>query len=82
MDTVRGTEYCTTIGWQADPTGRYRLRWHDGTNWTADVSDGSAVQSDRLPLSFVSPLSVGARFLQTTLPFVMVLVLMLLALQK
>lgn len=29
-------------GWHDDPTGRYQLRYHNGADWTADVSnDGS-----------------------------------------
>lgn len=28
-------------GWSTDPAGRYRLRWHDGTAWTDQVSDDS-----------------------------------------
>lgn len=27
-------------GWYADPLGRFELRYHNGTTWTADVSTG------------------------------------------
>src|SRR5689334_18025612 len=30
--------------WQPDPYGRYAQRWHDGTNWTANVTDASGAQ--------------------------------------
>lgn len=29
-----------TTGWQPDPTGRHEFRYHNGSAWTADVSDG------------------------------------------
>lgn len=33
-------------GWQADPFGRHELRYHDGTAWTAHVSDGGVTSTD------------------------------------
>ena len=27
-------------GWYQDPSGRFPLRWHDGTQWTPQVMDG------------------------------------------
>lgn len=33
-------------GWQADPFGRHELRYHDGSAWTAHVSDAGVTGSD------------------------------------
>ena len=33
-------------GWQADPFGRHELRYHDGTAWTAHVSDNGVTSTD------------------------------------
>jgi hypothetical protein len=36
--------------WRDDPTGRYRRRWWDGTQWTEHVADDEGrVGTDRLP---------------------------------
>jgi Protein of unknown function (DUF2510) len=34
------------IGWNPDPTGRYPLRWFDGTGWTAQIFDGENMGND------------------------------------
>ena len=31
--------------WHPDPTGRFRLRWWDGSRWTDGVSDGATTSS-------------------------------------
>lgn len=36
-------------GWYADPAGRHRFRFWDGSSWTPGVSDGSAVGEEPLP---------------------------------
>lgn len=41
-------------GWRADPTGRHKLRYWNGTSWTDDVSDGGGVASSD-PLTTASP---------------------------
>jgi uncharacterized protein DUF2510 len=33
-------------GWHPDPGGRHELRWHDGTDWTANVSDRGETSTD------------------------------------
>jgi hypothetical protein len=33
-------------GWKADPFGRHEVRYHDGTAWTAHVSDGGVQGTD------------------------------------
>lgn len=33
-------------GWHVDPSGRHQLRWHDGTAWTAHVSDDGQTSTD------------------------------------
>jgi len=33
-------------GWHPDPVGRHELRWHDGTAWTANVSDSGETGTD------------------------------------
>ncbi|MBA2279774.1 MAG: DUF2510 domain-containing protein [Acidimicrobiia bacterium] len=35
-----------TGSWQPDPEGRFRLRWWDGSAWTAQVSDGTTTSVD------------------------------------
>ncbi len=35
-------------GWLSDPTGRYELRYWDGSEWTVNVSTGSAQSIDPL----------------------------------
>lgn len=32
--------------WHPDPTGRFALRWWDGTRWTEGVSDGTQTLTD------------------------------------
>jgi hypothetical protein len=48
---VKGPDGAVSAGWNADPTGRHRARWHDGEGWTAQVSDGEGPLTDwqRLP---------------------------------
>lgn len=36
----------TESGWQPDPTQRHELRYHDGQQWTANVSDAGAQTTD------------------------------------
>jgi hypothetical protein len=38
-------------GWYPDPTGRFQLRYWDGTAWTAHVSTAGAASVDPEPLS-------------------------------
>ncbi|MEM7140587.1 MAG: DUF2510 domain-containing protein [Actinomycetota bacterium] len=33
-------------GWHPDPSGGHELRYHDGTDWTAHVSDGGVQSTD------------------------------------
>lgn len=33
-------------GWHPDPTGRHELRYWDGRQWTADVSDQGVTSTD------------------------------------
>jgi len=33
-------------GWHADPHGRFAYRYHDGQNWTENVSNGGAASTD------------------------------------
>ena len=33
-------------GWEADPTGRWRLRYFDGQHWTAFVNDGQSTATE------------------------------------
>ncbi len=40
----------TVPGWYTDPSGRYRLRYHDGAAWTLHVSDLGEAAVDDLPL--------------------------------
>ena len=35
-----------SAGWKADPFGRHEVRYHDGTAWTAHVSDGGVQGTD------------------------------------
>ena len=46
-------------GWYPDPTGRYEYRFHNGTDWTADVSDGGTRYVDALGLSSSDPSSTS-----------------------
>jgi hypothetical protein len=39
--------------WANDPWGRHRFRWHDGTAWSAHVSDGTSQGLD--PVVLASP---------------------------
>lgn len=41
-------------GWDADPTGRHQLRYHDGQQWTEHVSDSGATGVD--PMAGDAPL--------------------------
>lgn len=48
-------------GWHADPTGRYQLRWFDGTAWTDHVShdgqqfvDPQSLSTDPIPVTDIS----------------------------
>jgi hypothetical protein len=43
-------------GWHPDPTGRFKGRYHDGTDWTGNVSDGGDTLSDPLPPEAERPL--------------------------
>jgi hypothetical protein len=36
-------------GWQPDPTGRHEYRYHDGSSWTDNVSDGGTASTDPMP---------------------------------
>jgi hypothetical protein len=36
-------------GWYPDPMGRFEGRYHDGDDWTANVSDGGTTEADPLP---------------------------------
>ena len=36
-------------GWHPDPSGRWQLRWWDGTSWTDHVANGGRVTSDPAP---------------------------------
>lgn len=38
-------------GWYPDPTGRHEHRFHNGSDWTADVSDGGTRYVDPLGIS-------------------------------
>ncbi|GJM37971.1 MAG: hypothetical protein DHS20C19_13380 [Acidimicrobiales bacterium] len=38
-----------TEGWHPDPSGRHELRYHDGSAWTAHVSDAGATSTDEGP---------------------------------
>ena len=35
--------------WLADPTGKHELRYWDGRQWTASVSDGGEPSQDPMP---------------------------------
>ena len=37
-------------GWYTDPSGRYRLRYHDGGRWTSHVFDAGQAVVDDLPV--------------------------------
>lgn len=52
--------------WAADPYGRAQLRYYDGTQWTAHVSNNGVVSTEGV----VAPPSVGAppAFASTALP--------------
>jgi hypothetical protein len=41
-----GTPGQPAPGWFPDPARRFRLRWWDGTTWTAQVSDGGPAKND------------------------------------
>jgi hypothetical protein len=45
--------------WAADPTGRHELRYWDGSEWTAHVSDRGQVSADPLGSSTPTPTSVA-----------------------
>lgn len=45
-------------GWHDDPFGRYAKRYHDGTNWTAYVSNGGVTEQDPLGTQPPAPGSV------------------------
>lgn len=38
----------STTGWHPDPKGEHELRYHDGTDWTADVSDAGVQAREAL----------------------------------
>lgn len=38
-----------TSGWHPDPSGRHEFRYHNGAEWTADVSDDGERYVDPLP---------------------------------
>lgn len=42
-------------GWYPDPNGRFELRFHNGTTWTADVSNGGTRFVDPLGLAPPTP---------------------------
>ena len=46
LPPVDGGERSAT--WHPDPLGRHELRWHDGSAWTARVSDAGDVGFDPL----------------------------------
>jgi hypothetical protein len=42
-------QHAAPHGWFPDPSGVHQLRWYDGTQWTALVSNNGVVHSERGP---------------------------------
>ena len=43
-------------GWYADPAAEHELRYHDGSKWTAHVSDGGTVDTEVVDMVDLGPL--------------------------
>src|SRR5262245_5500622 len=48
-------------GWHADPTGRHRVRYHDGDRWTAWAADDGPAALDPVEAAEASALQRRAR---------------------
>ena len=46
FDWVARSVGIDSAGWQFDPYGRSKLRYHDGEHWTAYISDGQTTQTE------------------------------------
>lgn len=50
-----------TSGWHPDPSGQHEFRYHNGTDWTADVADDGERFVDPLPLVGATPGSAAPK---------------------
>ena len=45
-DFIPAVEETVPAGWYADPVGRHKLRWWEGTAWSERVSDDGRMSKD------------------------------------